>query len=51
MKDVKKQHLPVKTCTVCGRPFTWRRKWASVWDEVKHCSNRCRESRNTESQD
>ncbi|MFM8738693.1 MAG: DUF2256 domain-containing protein, partial [Cytophagales bacterium] len=23
----KKQHLPSKTCAVCGRPFTWRKKW------------------------
>lgn len=34
--------LPQKTCTVCGRPFTWRKKWEKVWDEVKYCSDRCR---------
>lgn len=42
MRGVKKQHLPAKTCATCGRPFTWRKKWQRVWDEVKHCSDRCR---------
>jgi hypothetical protein len=42
MKGVKKQHLPEKTCAACGRPFTWRKKWERVWDEVKYCSDRCR---------
>jgi len=42
MKGVKKQHLPEKTCLVCGRPFTWRKKWEKVWEEVRHCSDRCR---------
>jgi len=38
----KKGDLPSKTCAQCGRPFTWRRKWARVWDEVKYCSQACR---------
>ncbi|MEM9009806.1 MAG: DUF2256 domain-containing protein [Pseudomonadota bacterium] len=38
----RKGDLPSKTCVVCGRPFTWRRKWAAVWDEVRYCSERCR---------
>lgn len=42
MKHVKKQHLPQKICVVCHRPFTWRKKWEAVWDEVKYCSDRCR---------
>ena len=42
MKGVKKQHLPEKPCATCGRPFTWRKKWERVWDEVKFCSDRCR---------
>ncbi len=42
MKGVKKQNLPSKPCTVCGRPFTWRKKWERVWDEVKFCSDHCR---------
>jgi len=41
MKQVKKQDLPQKKCVACLRPFTWRKKWARVWDEVKYCSKRC----------
>jgi hypothetical protein len=41
-KGVKKGDLPTKTCLACGRPFTWRKKWERVWDEVKYCSDRCR---------
>ena len=42
MKGVKKQHLPSKLCATCGRPFTWRKKWERVWEQVKFCSDRCR---------
>lgn len=45
MKGVKKQDLPSKPCLVCGRPFTWRKKWEKVWEEVKFCSERCRRSK------
>jgi hypothetical protein len=38
----RKPDLPVKTCATCGRPMVWRRKWARVWDAVRHCSERCR---------
>ncbi|MFY8036953.1 MAG: DUF2256 domain-containing protein [Cyclobacteriaceae bacterium] len=41
----KKQHLPTKTCVVCGRPFTWRKKWEKVWEEVKYCSDKCRRNK------
>lgn len=41
----KKADLPTKICVHCGRPFTWRKKWARVWDEVKYCSDRCRGER------
>lgn len=41
-KTIKKTHLPQKTCAACGRPFTWRKKWEKVWDEVKYCSERCK---------
>jgi len=34
-----------KTCVVCNRPMTWRRKWARTWDQVKYCSNACRRNR------
>jgi hypothetical protein len=33
---------PSKTCPVCQRPFTWRKKWARDWDAVKYCSDACR---------
>jgi hypothetical protein len=36
-----KSHLPTKVCLVCQRPFTWRKKWAKNWPEVKYCSKRC----------
>jgi len=39
----KKRDLPQKICAACGRPFTWRRKWARDWDQVKFCSDKCRE--------
>jgi hypothetical protein len=40
-----KSDLPTKICPVCDRPFTWRKKWATCWDEVKYCSERCRRRR------
>jgi hypothetical protein len=45
MKGVKKAHLPQKVCAGCGRPFAWRKKWEKVWDEVKYCSDRCRNNK------
>ena len=33
---------PTKTCVVCGRTITWRKKWARDWAEVKYCSDACR---------
>ncbi|HEY7906152.1 MAG TPA: DUF2256 domain-containing protein [Wenzhouxiangella sp.] len=42
---MKKQDLPQKDCVVCGRPFSWRRKWKDCWADVKYCSERCRRSR------
>ena len=39
----RKGDLPTKTCAACGRPFAWRRKWQAVWDEVKTCSERCKD--------
>ncbi|WP_191084102.1 DUF2256 domain-containing protein [Roseococcus microcysteis] len=41
----RKPHLPEKPCAACGRPFAWRKKWARVWDEVRYCSDACREGR------
>ena len=40
----KNGHEP-KICAACGRPFEWRKKWERVWDEVKYCSDRCRNAR------
>ena len=45
MKTVRKQNLPTKMCIVCDRPFTWRKKWEKVWDDVKYCSDKCRLSK------
>ena len=42
MHGVKKQHLPQKICVTCSRPFTWRKKWARDWENVKFCSDACR---------
>ena len=40
----RKADLPTKRCACCGRPFAWRKQWARDWENVKHCSNRCRAS-------
>lgn len=37
-----KAALPSKPCVACGRPMSWRRRWASNWAEVKFCSDACR---------
>ena len=42
MKRVAKSELPEKTCIVCGRPFSWRKKWEQDWASVKFCSDKCR---------
>ena len=42
MKGVKKENLPTKICPYCLRPFSWRKKWETVWEEVKYCSEGCR---------
>ncbi|MFW2477228.1 MAG: DUF2256 domain-containing protein [Sediminibacterium sp.] len=44
MKTFKgnKSQLPQKTCATCNRPFSWRKKWEKVWNEVKYCSDKCR---------
>jgi len=45
MKAIKKINLPQKSCIVCQRPFTWRKKWRKAWEEVKYCSDKCRMNR------
>ncbi|MCB9356792.1 MAG: DUF2256 domain-containing protein [Lewinellaceae bacterium] len=42
--DQKKRYLLRKICAACGRPFSWRKKWESVWEEVRYCSDRCRKA-------
>lgn len=32
----------MKVCSACGREFSWRRKWARDWEQVRYCSDRCR---------
>ena len=39
---MKKQNLPSNLCPACERPFNWRKKWERNWDEIVHCSERCR---------
>jgi len=41
-KRILKENLPQKICITCQRPFSWRKKWAKCWDDVKYCSERCR---------
>lgn len=41
-RGVAKSDLPSKICARCGRPFTWRKKWARDWPQVRYCSDACR---------
>jgi len=38
----KKGDLPTKTCPACGLDFTWRKKWARDWENIRFCSERCK---------
>ncbi|MEZ5505641.1 MAG: DUF2256 domain-containing protein [Gammaproteobacteria bacterium] len=38
----RKSELPSRICVQCQRPFSWRKKWWRVWNEVRYCSDRCR---------
>ncbi|MBC3885108.1 DUF2256 domain-containing protein [Undibacterium griseum] len=40
-----KSYLPSKPCQACGRTMSWRKKWAQNWGQVKFCSDRCRQQR------
>ncbi|MEJ6565589.1 MAG: DUF2256 domain-containing protein [Burkholderiales bacterium] len=39
-----KSNLPSKVCVTCRKSFSWRKKWARDWEQVKYCSERCRRS-------
>jgi len=41
----KKLNLPLKICEFCKRPFLWRKKWQRDWQNVKFCSEKCKNSR------
>jgi hypothetical protein len=38
-----KQSLPRKLCVVCAREMTWRKAWAKNWEQVRYCSDACRQ--------
>ncbi|MBA4198078.1 MAG: DUF2256 domain-containing protein [Chitinophaga sp.] len=40
-----KSYLPQKLCAVCGKPFTWRKKWEKNWNDIKYCSDKCRKQK------
>lgn len=40
-----KAALPSKPCAACGRPMSWRKRWAANWGAVKFCSDACRRGR------
>lgn len=42
---LRKANLPSKKCITCNKPFSWRKKWKKVWDEVKYCSEKCRRNK------
>ncbi|MBL8816491.1 MAG: DUF2256 domain-containing protein [Planctomyces sp.] len=47
----KKINLPIRQCAVCGRTFTWRKKWERCWEQVRYCSDSCRRQRNPAKQE
>ncbi|WP_318640597.1 DUF2256 domain-containing protein [Flavobacterium ardleyense] len=47
---MKKSDLPRKICETCELPFTWRKKWEKVWDEVKYCSEKCRKNKKSKTE-
>ncbi|MAH72605.1 MAG: hypothetical protein CBC09_00990 [Cellvibrionales bacterium TMED49] len=38
----KKRDLPQKICRICNLPFSWRKKWKKDWQNIRYCSQRCR---------
>ena len=37
--------IPDKICPACGRNFFWQKKWEKNWENVKFCSDKCRQGR------
>ncbi len=46
IRQTDKENLPEKICIICNRPFSWRKKWEKVWEDVKYCSDKCRMNKN-----
>ncbi|MGR3756707.1 MAG: DUF2256 domain-containing protein [Tranquillimonas sp.] len=46
---LRRGELARRVCDGCGRPFTWRRVWSRVRNEVRYCSRRCRDALPTRS--
>jgi hypothetical protein len=42
---MNKRNLPTKICLTCKRPFSWRKKWARDWENVKYCSEKCKRNK------
>ena len=40
-----------KMCVRCGRTMQWRAKWERNWEQVKYCSDACRRTRATGTDD
>ncbi|MBK6507062.1 MAG: DUF2256 domain-containing protein [Ignavibacteria bacterium] len=40
MHKIKKEICQLRFCIFCKKPFTWRKKWEKVWDQVKYCSDK-----------
>ena len=42
-----KSNLPSKLCERCERVMTWRKSWAKNWEQVKYCSQSCRDAKSS----
>lgn len=42
-----KTNQPTKICEYCQKPFAYRKKWKTVWEQVKYCSEKCKRSTKT----
>jgi len=37
-----KSYLDSKYCQQCGHEMVWRKAWAKNWQQIKYCSDACR---------